>query len=155
MKKTLIVIVCLVLAAMLAACSAGTAGGSIEGSLEDIMAKVYEGADTEQPDVWNIEINDENKEYYFGTADIEYKEAISSDAMINAVAHSICLLRLNNANDAAGVMEKLKANANPNKWICVGVEEEDVIVDSVGDLVIFIMAENAEAYHESFKALAK
>ena len=73
MKKTLIVIVCLVLAAMLAACSAGTAGGSIEGSLEDIMAKVYEGADTEQPDVWNIEINDENKEYYFGTADIEYK----------------------------------------------------------------------------------
>lgn len=154
--KKLYTVLCALLILTLAACSGSAQpSANIEGSLEDIMEKVYENADTEAPGVWNIEITDENREYYFGGAEFDYKEAISSDAMVNAVPHSICLIRLNSADDAKDAVEKLKANANPRKWICVEVSEDDVVADSIGDLVIFIMAENSGAYLDGFKALSK
>ena len=37
------------------------------------------------------------------------------------------------------VKTKIKETINPRKWICVGVEEEDVIVKNKGDLIILIM----------------
>jgi hypothetical protein len=45
----------------------------------------------------------------------------------------------------------IRNNVNPQKWICVGVDRENVIVDSIGDLVILIMSDNGpQALHEAF-----
>ena len=41
-------------------------------------------------------------------------------------------------------IQTIKDNVNPRKWICVGVEAEDVIVKNKGNLVILIMVENEE-----------
>jgi hypothetical protein len=40
------------------------------------------------------------------------------------------------------------------KWVCVGVDPDNVIVDSIGDVVILIMSDdNAQALHQAFLAL--
>jgi hypothetical protein len=44
---------------------------------------------------------------------------------------------------------------NPNKWICVGVDEKNVLVDNVGDVVMLVMSDdNAQTLMDSFKGLA-
>ena len=51
-------------------------------------------------------------------------------------------------------LQDIKDNINPRKWICVGVEEDNVIVDNIGDLVILIMDNNyPDTLHENFKNL--
>ena len=49
----------------------------------------------------------------------------------------------------------LRRSANPAKWICVDVNPNDVRVESVGDLVLLIMADDSEKYSEAFYALAE
>ena len=100
------------------------------------------------------EVNDENKAYYFGTDDIEFKEALASEPMINAIAHSVVLVRLNEGQDAEEVKKTIKENVNPAKWVCVQVEEQNVHVESKGDLVILIMDNTKpDKLLENFKAL--
>ena len=36
----------------------------------------------------------------------------------------------------------IKENVNPRKWVCVGVEEDDVIVKNKGNLIIVIIVED-------------
>ena len=40
------------------------------------------------------------------------------------------------------LIDKIKENVNPRKWICVGVEKEDVIVKNKGNLIILIMVKD-------------
>lgn len=118
---------------------------NVEGTLEDIMTKLYDGiADEDKPMMLgNIELNEENIEGFVGTSDIEYKEAIASESMVGSIAHSVVLLRTKDGADVEDVKKKIKDNVNPRKWICVGVEPDDVIVKSKGDLVVLILIENA------------
>ena len=118
---------------------------NVEGTLEDIMAKLYDGiADEDKPMMLgNIELNEENIEGFVGTSDIEYKEAIASESMVGSIAHSVVLLRTKDGANVEDVKKKIKDNVNPRKWICVGVEPDDVIVKSKGDLVVLILIENA------------
>ena len=53
------------------------------------------------------------------------------------------------------VKEMLKENADVNKWVCVSAET--VLVENVGDVVLFIMSSQDAAYaiSSSFQALAK
>ena len=85
-----------------------------------------------------MEVTKETAEYFLGTADIEFKEALVSESGVGAIAHSVVLVRLNDAKDAEDAVSKIKENANPRKWICV--EASNVIVKSKGDLVILIMS---------------
>ena len=80
-----------------------TACGSknVEGSLEELMEKVYSKIpDNEKPMMLeNIEVNEENIEYYIGTKDIEYEEILASEPGIGSIAHSVVLIRMKeNAN---------------------------------------------------------
>ena len=55
-----------------------------------------------------------------------------------------------------GIMkESLKENANPRKWVCV--EAEDVIVESIDNTVLLLMANNpqATAIKDAFMSLAE
>ena len=124
----------------------GCGNQNVEGSLEDIMSKLYDGISEENlpMGLTNIEINEENIEGFIGTKDIEYKDAIASESMVGSIAHSVVLVRANNANDAEEIKTAIKENVNPRKWVCVGVEEDDVIVDNKGDLIILILV-NDEA----------
>ena len=113
---------------------------NIEGTLDEIMTKVYAGIAEENLPMMltNMEVTSETVEYYIGTADVDFKEALVSESGVGAIAHSVVLVRLNDAKDAEDAVAKIKENADPRKWICV--EASNVIVKSKGDLVILIMS---------------
>ena len=113
---------------------------NLEGTLEEIMTKVYAGIPEDELPMMlmNMEISKEDIEYYVGTADIDLKEALVSESGVGSIAHSVVLVRLNNARNASDAVTKIKENANPRKWLCV--EASNVVVKSKGDLVILIMS---------------
>ena len=138
MKKKLLLVVILMGALFLTGC------GNIEGSLEDIMAKVYANIpENERPMMlMNTEINDENIEYFLGSKDIEYEEALASEPGIGSIAHSVVLVRTKKGADVEAIKDKIEKNVDPRKWVCVGVEKDDIVVESEGDLIILIMVED-------------
>ena len=134
--------------------SSSSAGAAmLEGSLEEILAKVYDGV-SDMPMTMEQELTEENSEYHLGVARSEYAEGIASDAAVNAIPFSVCLMRAEDADKAAALAEAVEENANPCKWVCV--EAETVLVDRIGDVVILIMADQqmADQLSANFKALA-
>ena len=122
----------------------GCGSVKVEGTLEEIMTKVYsELKDDEKPMMLqNIEVTEENVEYYLGSSDIEFESALASESATGSIAHSVVLVRTKKNADVKKIMETIKNNVNPRKWICVGVEKEDVIVKNKGDLIILIMVQD-------------
>ena len=151
-KKILLVVILLLVSVLVTGC------GNIEGSLEDIMTKVYADIpENERPMMlMNTEVTDENVEYYLGTKDIEYEEALASESGVGSIAHSVVLVRTKKGANVEAIEEKIEKSVNPRKWICVGVEEDDVIVESEGNLIILIMVEDEktrEKIEDSFDRL--
>jgi len=119
---------------------------NVEGTLEEIMKKVYQELPQDETPMMlqNVEINEENIEYYLGTSNIEYEEALASESATGSIAHSVVLLRTKHNADIEKIKTEIKENVDPRKWICVGVEKEDIIVKSKGDLVILIMTNSGK-----------
>jgi len=118
-----------------------------------MMSKLYTGVTQELPMLANTPITAENIEYYLGTSDIDYVEGIASEPMMSSIAHSVCLIIVKDGADIEKIKNDIKENVDPVKWICVSVEEDDVIVDSKGNIVVLIMSEHSEEIHDSFKTL--
>jgi len=140
LKKVSLMLVVCVFALLMTGCGEK----NVEGTLEEIMTKVYAGVKDEDKPMMldNMEVNDENIEGFLGTADIEYETALASESMTGSIAHSVVLVRTKEGADVDAIKTKIKENINPRKWICVGVEEEDVVVKNKGNLIILIMADS-------------
>ena len=119
----------------------GCGSKNVSGSLEEIMSKVYQDLPEEERPMMlqNVEVTAENIEYYLGTSDIEYESALASESGVGSIAHSVVLVRVNDNANVEEIKTKIKENVDPRKWICVGVEEDDIIVKSKGNLIILIM----------------
>ena len=143
MKKISLLITIISLLLILPGCS----NQNIEGTLEEIMTKVY--ADIKEDEkpmmLMNTEVTSENIEYYLGTSDIEYEEALASESGVGSIAHSVVLVRTKDNADIESIKTKIKENIDPRKWICVSVEEEDVIVKNKGNLIILILVEDSNS----------
>ena len=127
-------------------CLTGCGSQNVEGTLEELMTKVYDGISEENlpMGLTNMEINEENIEGFLGTTDIEYTEAIVSESMVGSIAHSVILLRTKDTKNIEEIKNTIKESVNPRKWVCVGVEKEDVIIKNKGDLIIVVIVENTE-----------
>ncbi|MBE6148583.1 MAG: hypothetical protein E7167_03740 [Firmicutes bacterium] len=125
----------------------GCGAKNVEGTLEEIMTKVYaEVPEDQRPmGLTNMKVTEENVEGFLGSADIKYAEALASESMVGSIAHSVVLLRTEEGADVEKVKEQISENVNPRKWICVGVEKEDVIIKNKGNLIIVVIVENEEA----------
>ena len=146
-KKKIAIIavaVVVVIAAVVAAVVLLKPEANVEGTLEEIMAKVYAGfGEDELPMLGDMPVDVTDKdavEYYLGTSELSIKEALVREPMMGSISHSVVLVRLNDAKDAEAAVAKIKEKANPRKWICV--EAKNVVVDSIGDLVILIMVDS-------------
>lgn len=118
----------------------------IEGNLTDLMAKIDTNLEEDiKSRLMTIEIDDENVANYLGTNDIKFKEAIAEEHFTGSVAYSVILIRAEDNADIESMKTMIKENINPRKWICVWVEEDDVIIKNRGDLIIVIMVENEES----------
>ena len=127
---------------------------NVEGTLTEIMDKLYvDIADDQKPMMlMTTELTDENLEQFAFVKDIDYKEAVVSESGVGSIAHSVVLIRLEDANDSKEVVAEIKENADPRKWICVTAE--NVIVKSKGDLVMLIMSnELASPIEDNFDNL--
>lgn len=122
----------------------GCGSENVEGTLEELMTKVYADIpEDERPMMLtNMEVNEENIEYYLGTKDIEYTEALASESGIGSIAHSVVLVRAKDNADIEKIKTDIKEKVDPRKWLCVGVEREDLIVKNKGNLIILIMVED-------------
>lgn len=145
----IMVMVCL----FLTACGTESKPQNIEGTLEEIMTKVYSTVpeDDKPTSLSNIEVNEENIEGFLGTSDIEYDEILASEPMITSIAHSVVLVRTKENADVEAIKNKIKENINPRKWICVGVEPDDVIIENKGDLIIVILVNSENVRNEIIK----
>lgn len=126
-----------------------------KNSLEGIMEQIYAGIEEVPMMVSNIVITDENAEYYLGLKNLDgIEEALASEAMIWSIAHSVCLVRAAEGTDVEALKEEIRTSVNPRKWICVGVERDEVIVENRGNLILMVIDQtNPQAYLDSFMAL--
>lgn len=123
-------------------------------TLEGIMDRIYDGVTEALPNTMNMEITKENSEYYLGIANMEFEEAIASEPMMGSVAHSICLVKVKEGTDIETLKAEIKEKVDPRKWICVGVEREDVIVVSKGNYILLVIDQIApKQFEESFLKL--
>jgi DNA primase large subunit len=118
-------------------------------SLKSILKASTKGA--QLPDNYITKITKDNFEDYFGDADIDFKEAIVSEANINAIAYMIGIIRLNDNEDTQKAVDILKKSVDLNRWICV--VPDSVIIDNNQNVIIVIMDEknNADTIHNNFK----
>jgi hypothetical protein len=177
MKKFTAIILALITVFILASCNKSsskepvttddtedtTDAGSenLEGSLKDILTDIYDKAKKEK-DMSTafdalaapVDIDPKNCSYYFGVETLDFKEGIASEPEMGG-AYSVCLIRANSVSDVEQLKTTIKGNVNPYKWVCMGVEDKNVVVDSIGDVVILIMSVKSEFIHAAFLDLAK
>lgn len=169
MKKRLLLMMALVTVLSLVGCKAtdsDQAGGSsdkLEGSLEEILGEIYETVDVDDnakeyltTGTITEEVTAERVEYFLGKSDIEFEEALASEPMMQPGAYSLVLVRVKEGADVEKIKSDIKENVDPFKWVCVGVQEENIIVDSIGDVVFLVMSDDqAKPLHDAFLALKK
>ena len=124
----------------------GCGSKNVEGKLEDIMDKLYAdiAEDNRPGGLGNMEVNAENVESFIGTNKVEYTEAIDSESMMGSIAHSVVLLRVKDASKIEEYKEEIRENVNPRKWVCVGVEKDEVIIENKGDLLVVIIVQDKD-----------
>ena len=145
MKKIKLLGLCVVLLLTMFVVT-GCGNKNVEGKLEDIMAKLYVDIpeDNTPMGLTNMEVNEENVESFIGVSDIEFTEAIASESMVGAIAHSVVLVRVKDASKVEEYKKAIAEKVDPRKWICVGVEREEVIVENKGDLIVVIIVQDTD-----------
>lgn len=161
MKKKLSIGLLCFMCVLVSACSntdkEGT-GNSSELStmkLETMMEGIYKGiGEDELPSLVNTPVTAENLKNYTGLESLDFEEGLASEPMIGSIAHSVVLLRVSDGVDIEKTKSDIKQNVDPRKWICVGVEDKDVLVDSRDNVIVLIMVNGiASDLQKNFKAL--
>jgi hypothetical protein len=123
-------------------------------SLESLIDTIYTATGLELPMLMTSPLTKDNQAYMLGVNNFDFIEGFASEPMINAQAHSVVLLTVEDSLDIEAIKEDIKANVNGYKWICVGIEPENIIVDSKDNMIILIMDDDAATIHEAFLATA-
>ena len=163
MKKILILLFAFALILSVTACSGDSpgGGGELPENLEEILRKIYENGNLSKdfkeymlPGLYTTVITGDNMEYYLGKSGLNIKEAIASEHEMDTAAYSLCLIRVDKDADIEKIKKAMKDNVDPMKWICVGVDEENVLVDSIGDVIILVMSNSdAQTLLDAFRSL--
>ncbi len=125
-----------------------------DSKLIDIAALIYSDTDLYTNALMVSEINDDNLSYFLGVDKLGYEEAIAVEPLMSSRAHSVCVIRMKNETGAIGAVKDIRENVDPRKWVCVGVDQEHVHTDRIGNLVVLIMDnDNDTALLNNFKKL--
>lgn len=151
-KITAIMMAGAMAASVLAGCGQtgrGVSDVKLEGSCQDILQKVYDNAELDadlkeaMQYYQTTAIDPESEEYVLGTDDVDYTDSVYSAPMMSSVAYQCVVLRLEADEDVEEAKRDLLENAERSKWVCV--EAESVVVENVGDVVLYVMADEATA----------
>ena len=174
MKKLFVLLMALLLAVSLVACDregASESDASYSEDLEALLADIYAVGGysdmltsmLEAPEstenmfytsLMTVEITAENEVGFLGANGIPYERAIASEPTMMPTTYSLCLLKVKEGEDVAAVAKQVKKSANPMKWVCTGVSDDDVYVDYADDIVILVMsAKDGEALIGAFRSM--
>jgi hypothetical protein len=132
-----------------------TPNPELTASLEDIIKAMHTAIPEElAAHVVFQEITDDMKNYFLGTDEIEFTEALAAEPLIGVMPHSIVVFRVEEGTDVDAVVKLVKDNADPRKWICVGVDDDKLLVSSIGNTIALVIDENSEAIMQVFKDMA-
>lgn len=157
-----ILVAAMIVGMALSGCGTGTAQApKLTGSCIDILNEVYETAELdtdlrEAMQYYETTTIDESMEaYILGTDEVEYTDSAYSAPMMSSVAYQCVILRLEEDADVVKAKQTLRDHADPAKWICV--EADTVVVESVGDVILYVMADKdtANAIKDAFLALGE
>ena len=122
--------------------SGNTSGNKEEAKDVDLLAaieKLYDGIDeNNMPMVMSMPLED--AESFTSFTFLPYSkdlEAVVSEPMIGAIAHSVVLVKCADENSAARAAFEMVTNCNPRKWICVAAD--DVKAVSGGNVAMLLM----------------
>lgn len=131
-----------------------------DAALSALLDKVYEGVETNGPtnrtplykgmgaDGMSYQLS-----YFLGSNDLPIEAGLASEGMITSYAHSVVVARMKDGTDMEAVKKTIRETCDPYKWICVGVSDENVLVENVGNVVILIMDnDNAQKLLKNFKS---
>lgn len=170
MKKLFALLFCIVMIVSMVACAADDttldtdvndaaapsekiAAGD-EMSLTEIIEGLYEGYSEELPMLMTTEITDaETFEWLTFTSYAEGYEAVASEPMISAIAHSVVLIRVPEGTDVESVRADVEQNLDPRKWVCVEAEKTAVIAHNNTILMVMSTTELADIVIANFDAL--
>jgi len=84
---------------------------------------------------------------------LDFEAGLASEPMINIIPHSIVLLRLKDGADPEAAKKTIMENIDARKWVCVGVEDQNVRIAQRGNLLLLVLDdENAQTYVDHFNA---
>lgn len=141
MKQLVKMISALCLAATLVACG-GTKEEAISSMpLEDVMNALYEGIAEEDMPMFgdDVVITNDNVEWYLGTTEAVFDEGLAREPMISSIAHSTVLLRVEDEKQIDETMELVRNSVNTNKWVCVGIDPSELILEKKGNVILMII----------------
>lgn len=163
MKKIIAIVMSALMLFSLVGCSSNKVERNpvLSEDLTKVLETVYESADlsedfkTALENYQTVELNEENIQGYLGNADVKFTQGICSAPMMSSIPYELIMLRLDESADVDAVKESIKENANPRKWLCV--EAEEVVVESIDNVVLFLMANETEAtpIKDAFMSLAE
>lgn len=148
-KKIMLCSICVFTVFLCAACGKKEGGDQLEGDLGDIMSGLYENADLSEDfragmvSFQTYELTEDLETSILGTDEIEYSEGIVSMPMMSSVAYQCVLLRVDE-DQVDTVKQQLKDNADLNKWVCVSAET--MLIESRGNVILFLMGNNDAVY---------
>lgn len=152
MKKIMTLLLAVLLVFSLAAC--GSAEKEVDMSLTDEMEAVLKDV-PDLPMVSSVELDADNFKSFVFIDPVDGVTGVASEAMINAVAHSVVLLRAGSNADATKIAENIKTNINPRKWICVEAEKTAVVVHANTILMVMSATATVDAIVANFDNLYK
>ncbi len=126
-------------------------GAPADMSLEVVMAAILNGVET--PAAETMALDAESFEYFAFTAMPEGAEALVSEGMISAIAHSVVLVRVADASETEKVAAEIEKNADPRKWVCVEAEKKAVVSHDNTILLVMSNAAAADGIIANFDAL--
>ena len=165
MKKLLLLLLATTVVFELVSCQTENGntnpGNNLEGDLESILEKIYKNAEVDESFKDFVEnglltnhITLDNAAYHLGKEGIEFVSAIVSEPMMSTSAYSLCLVRVKEGADIEQIKTAIKENVDPMKWVCVGVDPDNIIVDNIGDVIFLLMSDfQTEALYNSFLGL--
>ena len=126
----------------------------VDESLVNILDKVYAGINVGF-DVNDTAVTKSNESYYTGVTGLKYKAGVAREPNINAIAHSTVILQMEDGADIDAAVKAIKEKVDGYKWICVGVSDENILVDHAGNYILLTMDnEYANRLMDNFKKLS-
>lgn len=132
MKK---LFVCLLTLLVLVGCGGNK---TEEVDLTEVTTTLLEGVETPMYEI--TPIDEESFSYFTGVDFKEGYQAVTADAMIGSIAHSVVVISTTNS-DAETLANDVFNNANPSKWICVTAAKTAVMYDD--NVVVLVMSNEA------------